>query len=211
MGGLEQSILSFVQNIYQTIGWPGVFLLMAVESACIPLPSEIIMPLAGWMLIKDLNLGPEYIALAAAVGAAGNLAGSAATYLVGRAGGRRLAERYGRYVLISEHDLQLADGWFNKYGRGAAFFSRLLPIVRTFISLPAGIAKTPFARFCAYTFAGAFLWSGALAYGGFLLGQHWDEIRTTMSRFDVPIAVAIVALIAWFIVRRLRNRVHVSR
>src|SRR3972149_2255793 len=120
MAGLEQAILSFIQQVYQSIGWPGVVFLMAVESACIPLPSEIIMPLAGWMLIKDLGLGPSYVALAAVAGALGNTLGSMAAYAVGRAGGRRFLERYGKYVLISEHDLQLADTWFNRYGQRAA-------------------------------------------------------------------------------------------
>lgn len=211
MSGLEQSILSFVQGVYQSIGWPGVVILMAIESACIPLPSEIIMPLAGWMLIKDLGHGPQCVALAAAAGGLGNTLGSVVAYGVGRAGGRRAIERYGRYILISEHDLCLADAWFNKYGQRAAFFSRLLPVVRTFISLPAGIAKTPFLRFTLYTFAGSFLWSGALAYGGFLLGQHWEQIRAVMRPFDIPIVAIIVLLIAWFVVRRLRRRVHAAR
>jgi len=206
MAGLEQAILSFIQQVYQSIGWPGVVFLMAVESACIPLPSEIIMPLAGWMLVKEMGLGPMYVLVAALAGAVGNTLGSALAYAVGRSGGRIFLQRYGKYVLISQHDMDVADAWFNKYGRRAAFISRLLPVVRTFISLPAGIARTPFLRFTLYTFAGSFLWSGALAYGGFLLGQHWERIRTVMRPFDIPIIAVVMVLIGWFIVRRLGRR-----
>lgn len=205
MAGLEESILSFVQQVYQVIGWPGVVVLMAIESACIPLPSEIVMPLAGWMLIRDGGHGVGYVIVAAAFGATGNTLGSMAAYAVGRSGGRRFLERYGKWVLISHHDLELADRWFNRYGQRAAFFSRLLPVVRTFISLPAGISRTPFVRFSIYTFAGSFIWSGALAYGGFLLGEHWETLRSAMRPFDIPIGIAILALIAWFVAHRLRN------
>src|SRR3990172_11071102 len=117
MASLEQAILSFIQQVYQSIGWPGVVFLSAVESACIPLPSEIIMPLAGWMLVKEMGLGPMYVLVAALAGAVGNTLGSALAYAVGRSGGRIFLQRYGKYVLISQHDMDVADAWFNKYGR----------------------------------------------------------------------------------------------
>jgi membrane protein DedA with SNARE-associated domain len=207
MTGIENWILSHVQSLYQNswFGWPGVVLLMAIESACIPVPSEIIMPLAGWMLISEAGLNPAYILLAALAGAAGNTIGSAVTYGVGRRGGRPFLAKYGKYLLISEHDLATAETWFRKYGRRAAFFSRMLPVVRTFISLPAGIARTPFTRFIVYTFAGSFIWSGALAYGGYLLGEHWERIRNVMRPFDIPILALIVVLVVWFLVRRMRR------
>lgn len=206
MSGIEDSILSFIQNVYQAIGWPGVVFLSALESACIPLPSEIIMPLAGWMLIRDAGLSPWYILLAAFAGGLGNTLGSIVAWVVGRFGGRKLVEKYGKYVLISAHDLHLADAWFNKYGQRAAFFSRLLPVVRTFISLPAGIARTPLWKFVIFTFAGSFIWSGALAYGGYLLGQHWERIRSVMRPVDIPLIAIILALVIWFVVRRVRSR-----
>ncbi|MDO8472259.1 MAG: DedA family protein [Dehalococcoidia bacterium] len=206
MAGLEQVILNFVQHVYQAMGWPGVVLLMAIESACIPVPSEVIMPLAGWMLIKEPGLSPWYVFLAAAAGGVGNTLGSVVAYAVGRSGGRKLVEKYGKYVLISAHDLHLADAWFNRYGQRAAFISRLLPVVRTFISLPAGIARTPLWKFVVFTFAGSFIWSGALAYGGYLLGQHWERIRSVMRPFDIPLIAIILALVVWFIVRRVKAR-----
>ncbi len=211
MAGYEQAVLSFIQQVYQSIGWPGVVFLMAIESACIPLPSEIIMPLAGWMLIKEAGQGPAFILVAAAAGGLGNTLGSILTYWVGLAGGRRFLEKYGKYVLISHHDLELADTWFNKYGQRAAFISRLLPVVRTFISLPAGVARTPFWPFTLYTFLGSFLWSGALAYGGYLLGQHWEQLRSVMRPFDIPIIIVIAALVVWFVVHRIRRKDHVHR
>ncbi|MBI2857693.1 MAG: DedA family protein [Chloroflexi bacterium] len=205
MAGIEQAVLAFIEGLYQAIGWPGVLVLSAIESACIPVPSEIILPLAGWMLIKEAGLGPEFLLVAAIVGGLGNTLGSVATYWVGRCGGRRLLERYGRYLLISHHDLEMADRWFAKYGLKAAFFSRLLPVVRTFISLPAGVARTPFWRFTVLTFAGSFIWSGALAYGGYLLGQHWEQLRSAMRPFDIPILIALAALAGWFIFRKTRR------
>jgi len=178
---------------------------MAIESACIPLPSELIMPFAGWMLIKEKSLSAIYTLVAGAYGALGNTIGSAIAYGVGMWGGRPFLEKYGKYVLISRHDLDLADRWFNKYGSWAIFISRLLPVVRTFISLPAGIARTHFVKFLIYTFLGSFLWSVGLAYGGYQLGEHWEQIRTVMRPFDPIIGVLIIALIAFYIYRHLKH------
>jgi membrane protein DedA with SNARE-associated domain len=185
--------------------WPGVVVLMAIESACIPLPSELIMPFAGWMLIKEKSLSAIYTLVAGAYGALGNTIGSAIAYGVGMWGGRPFLEKYGKYILISRHDLDLADRWFNKYGSWAIFISRLLPVVRTFISLPAGIARTHFVKFLIYTFLGSFLWSVGLAYGGYQLGEHWEQIRTVMRPFDPIIGVLIIALIAFYIYRHLKH------
>ncbi len=185
--------------------WPGVVILMAIESACIPLPSELIMPFAGWMLIKEKSLSAIYTLVAGAYGALGNTIGSAIAYGVGMWGGRPFLEKYGKYILISRHDLDLADRWFNKYGSWAIFISRLLPVVRTFISLPAGIARTHFVKFLIYTFLGSFLWSVGLAYGGYQLGEHWEQIRTVMRPFDPIIGVLIIALIAFYIYRHLKH------
>lgn len=199
---MEQQILDFIRNVYHSIGWPGVVLLMAIESACIPLPSEIIMPLAGWMLIAAGRW--EYVFLAGFYGAVGNLIGSAISYWVGARGGRPFLRRFGKYLLITEHEIDNADKWFARYGDRAAFFSRLLPGVRTFISLPAGIARTPKTRFFVFTFAGSLIWSAALAYGGYLLGSNWDEIRRVIQPFDIPIVIIFVALMALFVWRRVR-------
>jgi membrane protein DedA with SNARE-associated domain len=177
---------------------------MAIESACIPLPSEIIMPLAGWMLVKERDLGWEWLLVAAFCGALGNLLGSLLAYYVG-AYGRPLIDRYGKYVLISPHDLDLAERWFTKYGNWAIFFSRVLPVLRTFISLPAGIARMNVWMFSVYPFAGSFLWSLGLAWAGYLLGENWERIRDWMRPADVPILVAVAALIALYVYRHVRR------
>ena len=205
MSSLEQELLYFISQTYGLIQWPGVVALMAIESACIPLPSELIMPLAGWMLIKEASLPAIYTLVAGVYGALGNTIGSAIAYGVGMRGGRPFLEKYGKYILISRHDLDLADRWFNKHGSWAIFASRLLPVVRTFISLPAGIARMHFVKFLIYTFLGSFLWSVGLAYGGYQLGEHWEQIRTVMRPFDPLIGVLIIVLIAFYIYRHLKQ------
>jgi len=202
---VEQQILNFINLIYQTIGWPGVVLLMAIESACIPLPSEIIMPLAGWMLIANKGLGIGYLALAGLTGAIGNLIGSLIAYWIGYHGGVSFLKRYGKYILISNHDVERASHWFNQHGEWIVFLSRLVPVVRTFISLPAGIARMKMARFVLYSFAGSFPWSFALAYGGYVLGQNWERIREVIRPFDMPILGVFLALVIFFVVWRLRR------
>ena len=178
---------------------------MAVESACIPLPSEIIMPLAGWMLIKNQSLSVTHTLVAGAYGALGCVIGSVVAYGVGMWGGRPLLEKYGKYILVSRRDLDLADRWFNRYGSWSIFLSRLLPVVRTFISLPAGIARMHFVKFLLYTFIGSFIWCAGLAYGGYQLGEHWEQIRTIMRPFDPLIIAIIIALIALYIYRHVKQ------
>jgi membrane protein DedA with SNARE-associated domain len=197
-------MLEFIRHVSQVLGFPGVILLMAIESACIPLPSEIIMPLAGWMLIADKGLGLEYVVLAGFCGAVGNVIGSLVAYEVGAWGGRPFLYRWGKYILITRHDIERADRWFDRYGDRITFFSRLLPVVRTFISLPAGIARMKIGKFVLYAFLGAFLWSTGLAYGGYLLGQHWDKIREAIRPFDYPIVAVFLVIVAFFVWRRLR-------
>lgn len=178
---------------------------MAIESACIPLPSEIIMPLAGWFLVDARGLGVEWLLLAAFCGALGNLIGSLAAYAVGAWGGRPLLLRYGRYFLISRHEVEQAERWFARYGDRAVFISRVLPVIRTFISLPAGIARMNIWRFSILTFVGSFPWSLGLAWAGFLLGENWERIREWMRPADIPILIVLAALVAWYIYRRVRT------
>jgi membrane protein DedA with SNARE-associated domain len=204
-GGIEDALLDFIRSTYDVISWPGVAALMAIESACIPLPSEIIMPLAGWMLVKDDGLGWPWLFVAAFAGAIGNLAGSLLAYYVGALGGRPLVNRYGRFVLMSPHDLDIAERWFTKYGTWAIFFSRVLPVVRTFISLPAGIARMNVWRFSIYTFVGSFPWSLGLAWAGFVLGEHWERIRDWMRPADVPILIVIIVLMGWYVYRHVKR------
>jgi membrane protein DedA with SNARE-associated domain len=202
---VEHQILDFIRHVYQILGWPGVVLLMAIESACIPLPSEIIMPLSGWMLIADKGLGVKYVVLVGLCGAVGNVIGSVVAYWVGAWGGRPFLHRYGKYVLVSHHDIEVADRWFDRYGDRIVLVSRLLPVVRTFISFPAGIARMKMRKFLLYSFLGSFPWSVGLAYGGYLLGQNWERIREVIRPFDIPILVIFLALVAFFIWRRLRG------
>ena len=185
--------------------WYGVVVLMALESACIPIPSELIMPLAGWMLLREQSLPVASVIWAGAYGALGNTIGSVIAYGVGMWGGRPLLNRYGRYVLLSQRDLDLADRWFARSGNWVVFLSRVLPVVRTYISLPAGIARMPFIRFLIYTFAGSFIWSVGLTYGGYQLGEHWEEMRAFMRPFDPLFIAAVVALIGLYIYRHVKH------
>ncbi len=205
MQGIEQQIVLFLQNLFQTMGWPGVVIAMAIESACIPLPSEVTMPLAGWMLVQAQGLTEGFLLIAAFWGALGNTIGSVITYWVGAQGGRPLLEKYGKYILISKRDMDLADRWFVRWGEPTAFFSRMLPVVRTFISLPAGIARMNFTRFTVLTFIGSFIWSGLLAWAGFVFGSHWQEVRDAMRPFDIPIIIIVLILVALYVYRHLKH------
>ena len=205
MAGIDTVIIEFIRNLYQAVGWFGVVAAMTIESACIPLPSEVIMPLSGWMLIKEAGHGPWYLLWAGFYGALGCTIGSAISYWVGALGGRPLVERYGKYVLISTKHLETADRWFAKWGQATAFFSRLIPVVRTFISFPAGVARMNFPKFLLFSFLGSFPWSLALAYAGYVMGEHWEEVRAVMRPFDYPIIVVILALIALFVFRTIKE------
>lgn len=204
MGAIEQSIIDFIQSVYTSIQWPGVVVLMAIESACIPLPSEIVMPLAGWMLIRGQNLPVIYTLVYGVYGAIGCTIGSFVAYIVGRNGGRPFLVKYGKYFLISSHDLDVADRWFEKRGSWIAFASRLLPVVRTFISLPAGIARMNLLKFLIYAFAGSFIWCSGLAYAGYQLGEHWEQIRVVMRPFDPVIIALVIVFIALYLYRHLK-------
>ena len=204
MFGIESALLDIVTKVYDAIGWPGVVFLMAVESASIPFPSELIMPLAGWQLIEAKGGSAWLVLLAGFYGALGNLLGSWVAYLVSLKGGRPLLYKYGKYVLVTREEVDKAEEWFRKYGEWAVFFSRLMPVVRTFISVPAGIARMNFWKFSLYTFVGSFPWSAGLAYGGYLLGENWEDLRSVMRPFDIPILVVLAGAAAWFLIRRIR-------
>jgi len=194
-------VTNFIINTISASGYWGVGGLMAIESACIPLPSEVIMPFAGFLAAGGI-FSLWGVALAGAVGC---VIGSVIAYAVGAWGGRGLIEQYGKYILISRHDLELADNFFNKYGSAAIFFSRLLPVVRTFISLPAGIARMNFSKFVIYTFLGSLPWCYALAYIGFKLGEHWNTLGAYFHKFDAAIGVVILIGVVWYVRRHLKN------
>jgi len=183
-------------------GYFGVFFLMLVESCGIPMPSEVIMPFSGFLVVSG-ELGFWQIVF---IGAFGNLAGSLLAYWIGKKGGRPLIERFGKYILISKHDLDLADRWFFKFGELTVFFGRLLPIVRTYISFPAGIAKMDIKKFSFYTFAGALPWCLLFAYLGVKMGSNWELIREKLHSFDLAMAFLVVLFVGLYIWRHLRIR-----
>jgi membrane protein DedA with SNARE-associated domain len=203
---IETAIVEFLHSVLNAIGWPGVVLIMALESANIPIPSEVTMPLAGWMLVQAKGLPFWRAALDGGLfGALGCTIGSIASYLLGLWGGRPFLQRWGWYILISPHDLEQADRWFARWGDWAVFISRLLPIVRTFISFPAGIVRVPFVRFTVLSFIGSFIWCAALAIAGYAFGSEWERIREIMRPFDIPIAIAMLAGLGYYIYRHIRR------
>src|SRR6266850_2618329 len=201
-------IIEFISGLIvatiSLLGYSGIVLLMAIESACIPLPSEIIMPFSGYLV----STGQMNLWLVGLAGAIGCVLGSLVAYWAGSKGGRPLIEKYGRYVLVSSHDLDLADRWFANYGEIIVFVSRLLPAIRTFIAFPAGVARMNLKRFVLYTFAGSLPWCLGLAYVGQKLGEKWnkdDTLKTWFHRFDFVIGIVAVLLAAWWIWRHIKH------
>lgn len=190
-------ILSVISNM----GYGGVALLMAIESACIPLPSEIIMPFAGFLVFKgEMTLWG--VALAGAIGC---VIGSIPAYYLGIYGGRPLVEKYGKWVLISQKDLDWADSAFAKYGEIIIFVGRMLPAVRTFIAFPAGVARMNVSKFIIYTFVGSLLWCWFLAYAGMKFGQHWEDLKVYFHEFHYVIIALGVAFLVWYVRRHFKN------
>src|SRR5574341_980436 len=171
IGRIIETLAVFTTAVISSMGYGGIALLMGIESACIPLPSEIIMPFAGYLVFK----GQFTLHGAALAGAVGCVAGSIPAYYLGRFGGRPLIERYGRFVLISHRELDLADRLFARWGQWVVFGARLLPVVRTFIAFPAGVARMPMGKFIVYTFVGSYPWCWALAWVGMKLGESWNS------------------------------------
>jgi membrane protein DedA with SNARE-associated domain len=205
---IDQIVIPFLNSLYGAVGYLGVTMAMAIESAMIPLPSELILPYAGFLVsdptqVEPLTHGAWGFWLVVVAATVGNTIGSLVGYAIGAWGGRPFLQRYGRYLLIRPHEIELAERFFDRYGAATAFFSRLLPIVRTFISFPAGVARMPLGRFIVYSTAGAFLWSIALVYAGTVLGAHWLDIRRALQPFDLLIAIAFVALVVVFVWWRL--------
>jgi len=195
------AVSAFIIATISSLGYGGVVLMMAIESACIPLPSEIIMPFSGY-LVHTGRFGLQMVAIAGAVGC---LLGSYVAYYVGANGGRWFLLNYGRWVLIAPHEIQLADLFFERWGKPAVFLSRLLPVVRTFIAFPAGVSRMRLLPFTIYTLAGSYLWCLALAYAGMKLGQHWDGLAPYFHRFDTAIGVALVAGAGLMIYNRVKS------
>lgn len=187
--------------VISTLGYGGVVLLMAIESACIPLPSEIIMPFSGY-LVHTGQLSLWGVALAGGIGC---VIGSIPAYYVGAYGGRGLIEKYGKWVLISRHDLQIADRAFEKHGEIIIFIGRLLPVIRTFIAFPAGVARMNMAKFIFYTFTGSVLWCGLLAFAGMKLGEHWHNLEVYFHQFHYVLVVVGLVFAVWYVRRHLKS------
>jgi len=199
-------LLPYVTGLISAMGYPGIALLMAIESACIPLPSEIIMPFAGFVVSQ----GRMNLYLAATAGAIGCNLGSVIAYWIGAYGGRPMVEKFGRYVLMSRRDLDRVDHYFQKYGAVTVLVGRLLPVVRTFIALPAGIARMPQLRFHLYTFVGSWPWCFALAYVGMKAGESWNspdsKLKYVLHKADAAVVLLVLVCVVWFVWSHWKHR-----
>jgi membrane protein DedA with SNARE-associated domain len=202
----------FIRVAIEDYGYLAVFLLMVAESACIPIPSEVTMLFGGAAanatFAATIPGHPAHLnfLLVGMLGTIGNLVGSWLAYWIGRRGGRPLIERWGRYVFLRPHEIDRAEVWFERHGHQAVFVSRLLPVVRTFISLPAGVAEMPLGKFTAFTFAGCLPWTFALAGVGYALGSKWTTVEKFFRPIGIVVAVLIVATVAWWLVKRYREK-----
>ena len=199
-------VFVFIESLIAFAGYGGIVILMGIESACIPLPSELIMPFAGYLVFE----GKMRLLWVATAGALGCNVGSLIAYEIGCYGGRRLVERYGRWILMGRRELDLADRFFTRWGYLAVFVGRLLPIVRTFIALPAGISRMPRLRFHVYTFLGSWPWCFGLAWLGMKLGENWRVLGKYLHKFDAVIVIVLVVGIVWFIWTHWQNRLRTA-
>jgi membrane protein DedA with SNARE-associated domain len=201
-------VIDFVISFISALGYPGIFLLSVLESALIPIPSEIIMPFSGF-LVSNGTFDPVSVVLA---GTFGNLAGSILTYFLGIKIGRAFILKYGKYILFKKSHLEFTEELFQKYGDKISFFCRLLPAIRTYISLPCGVGKTNFVKFSIYTFLGSLIWNTMLTYVGIIFGHNWKNIDKYAIYLDVVSACVISVFVIWFIIRiRKRSRTNENR
>jgi membrane protein DedA with SNARE-associated domain len=204
---LLKPIVEFITSIISTMSYPGIFFLMILESALIPIPSEIIMPFSGFLASTGkLN----YIGVVLA-GSFGNLVGSILTYYLGINVGRKVILKYGRYIFFKKKHLELTENLFNKYGDRVSFVGRLLPGIRTYVSLPAGIGKTKFTKFVIYTFTGSIIWNFMLTYVGMKLGSNWKNIDKYSIYLDILAVIAIAVFLIWFLYNSRRKSKDIRR
>jgi membrane protein DedA with SNARE-associated domain len=201
IGNLLEQLAAWIQGVISAMGYAGIAGLMGIESACIPLPSEVIMPFAGSLVPARFTLWGCALA-----GALGCVAGSIPAYYLGALGGRALILRYGRYILLSKEHLDQADRFFARRGDVTVFIARLLPVVRTFIAFPAGVARMPMGKFVAYTFAGSLPWCLGLAWVGMKLGEHIEVLKPWFHRFDAVLIAIFLVAVAWFIRKQVKAR-----
>lgn len=197
---IAELLSNYITEFISSVGYAGVFILMALESAAIPIPSEVIMPFAGYLAYQ----GVFNLFFVSIIGALGCMAGSVISYFVGLKGGRPFIDKYGKYVFLNHHHLDIAENWFKKYGDKAVFFSRMLPVVRTFISLPAGMGRYSFKKLIIYSFTGSLPWTFGLAYVGFRLGSFWKDIIGFFNGLDMAIVAAIILGAIYFL--KIKNK-----
>ncbi len=201
IGHILQLVAGFITGTIQSTGYAGIAFLSAIASANIPLPSEIILPFSGFLVAQ----GRFSLWLVATAGAVGNVIGSIFSYYLGMYGGRTLIERYGKYVLMSKRDLDMADRWFARWGEATAFFSRCLPVIRAFISFPAGIARMNIWRFTVYSLVGSYIWSLFLAYVGMKAGENWESLKTYFHGADAIIGTVIIVGFVAYVWRHIKH------
>jgi membrane protein DedA with SNARE-associated domain len=197
----------FIKSVIGVTGYGGITLLMAIESACVPLPSELIMPFAGYLVFE----GKMSLFWAATAGAIGCNLGSLVAYEIGFYGGRPLVERFGSYILMGRRELDWAESFFKKWGQAAVFVGRLLPVIRTFIALPAGIARMPRGRFHLYTFLGSWPWCFGLAYLGMKLGENWRSLGQYFHKLDAVIGALLLLAVVYFVYSHWQHRIRVTQ
>ena len=202
MQSIVNDVINWCIHVIAVFGLPGIFVLMFLESACIPIPAETTMMFAGFAVSQ----GKMGLAAAIVAGVAGNVVGAWVVYYVGLYGGRPFIDRYGKYVLLRHEHIELTERWFAKYGAMAVFFCRMIPGVRSFVSLPAGVARMPLWTFTFYTALGCVPFVAVLTWLGVKLGANWDELQQQFKWLDYAVAGVIVALVVWVVVRRLRRR-----
>lgn len=195
IGSVAIQVISF-------FGYTGVFILMALESMIFPIPSELVMPFAGFLAAKK-EMSFMLIVLFSSLG---SLFGSLLSYYMGKYGGNKIVIRYGKYLLLDENDLIKTEHWFRRKGEVTVFISRFIPVIRHLISIPAGIGKMHIWKFCFYTIIGASLWNTFLAYLGFLLGENWEIVKKYSEFISIPVAIIIIVLICYFAYRHLKNK-----
>jgi membrane protein DedA with SNARE-associated domain len=207
---IDREVIPFTLELYDAVGYVGVAIAVALETIVAPIPSEIILPMAGWKVsqsaadpsvLEPLTGLPWNLPLAIGMATAGSLVGAVVGYYIGALGGRPLLDRYGRYVGIGEEDLDRADRWFDRWGGLAVFFGRMVPLVRTFVSYPAGISRMPMPRFLLFTTLGSVPWNLGLIYAGFLVGENYPVIEETIKPYEYVIYAAVIALVVFLAVR----------
>jgi membrane protein DedA with SNARE-associated domain len=192
-----QEVAKFFQSVIESLGYPGIFMLVVLESTLVPVPSTLVFPFAGFLASKGLFSLPVVLVL----NSAGALVGSGLSYWIGAAGGKPLLVKYGKYLLIRQKDIEKTENWFATHGKATILIARFVPVVRHIISLPAGIARMRLVPFFVQTFIGATLWGGFLILLGYYMGEHWDTVAAKIKRFDLVIGVTIVVAVLVFAVR----------